>query len=146
MAIRLSDLNETLSSVVLSGDVKEKITTSATAATGTVAFDVMTQQILYYTTNATANFTVNIRGNSTNTLDSRMAVGQSITLAFMVTNGATAYRNTAVQVDGVAVTPKWQGGTAPASGNTSSVDTYSYTVIKTGAAAFSVFAALTQFA
>jgi hypothetical protein len=54
-------------------------------------------------------------------------------VAFLVTNGATAYYQTALTVDSVAVTPKWQGGTAPTSGNASSVDIYLVTIIKTAA-------------
>lgn len=132
--------------VVLIGDVKEKTTVSATAATGTIAFDVLTQQVLFLTVDSTENFTVNIRGNESTTLDSLMAVGESITAALLVTNGGTAHYNTVVQVDGATVTPKFQGGTAPDAGNASSVDIYTYTVIKTGSAAFSVFASQTQFA
>jgi hypothetical protein len=75
-----------------------------------------------------------------------MATGQSITAVFMVTQGATAYYSSAVQVDGSSVTPKWQGGTAPTSGNASSIDVYSYTIIKTGSAAFTVLASQTKFA
>ena len=45
-----------------------------------------------------------------------------------------------------SVTPEWQGGSAPDSGNTNSLDSYVYTVIKTGDAAFTVLAAQTQFA
>jgi hypothetical protein len=75
-----------------------------------------------------------------------MSTGQMITAVFLVTNGSPAYYNTAVQVDGSSVTPKWQGGTAPTSGNTSSVDIYTYTIIKTGSATFSVFASQTKFA
>lgn len=138
--------NKTLVATLFDNNTREKTTVSATAATGTIAFDVLTQQVLFFTSNATGNFTVNIRGDGSNTLDSLMAVGDSITLAFLVTNGGTAYYNTAVQVDGSAVTPKWQGGTAPDAGNASSVDIYTYTVIKTGSAAFSVFASQTQFA
>jgi hypothetical protein len=63
-----------------------------------------------------------------------------------VTQGATAYYNNAVQVDGSSVTPKWQGGTAPSAGNASSVDVYTYTIIKTGNAAFTVFASQIRFA
>ena len=123
----------------------EKMTVSATAATGTIAYDALTQAALYYTTNASANWTVNFRGDSGNSLDSIMATGESLTLAFLVTNGATAYYNSAVQIDGNSVTPKWQGGTAPTSGNTSSIDMYVYNIVKTGSATFTVFAAQTQF-
>ena len=124
----------------------EKATVSATAATGTVSFDVITQAVLYYTTNASANWTLNIRGDGSNSMNSIMDTGESITIAHLVTQGGTAYYNSAVQVDGSSVTPEWQGGSAPTSGNTSSVDVYTYTVIKTADATFTVFASQTQFA
>ena len=120
--------------------------TSATAASSTVNFDVVTQSVLYYTTNATGNFTLNIRGDGSTTLNSLLSDGDALTIVFLVTNGGTAYYHSALTVDGVSVTPKWQGGTAPSSGNTSSIDSYSYTVIKTGNAAFTVLASQTRFA
>jgi hypothetical protein len=123
----------------------EKMTISATAATGTIAYDALTQSALYYTTNASGNFTVNFRGDGSTTLDSVMATGEALTLVFLVTNGATAYYNTAVQVDGSAVTAKWQGGVAPSAGNVSAIDAYVYTVIKTASATFTVLASQTQF-
>lgn len=124
----------------------EKVTVSATAATGTINYDVTTQSVLYYTSNAAANWTVNLRASSGTSLDSVMATGESITVAFLVTQGSTPYYNNALQVDGNAVTPKWQGGTAPTSGNASSIDAYVYTIVKTGAATFTVFASQTKFA
>ena len=127
-------------------NIKEAATISATAATGTINFDITTQSVLYYTTNASANFTVNFRGSSTASLDSIMATGESISATFLNTNGATAYYNSVVQVDGSTVTPKWQGGSAPTLGNASSVDTYTYVIMKTGSAAFTVFASQTRFA
>ena len=127
-------------------DIAEAATVSATAATGTIAYDVTTQSVLYYTSNASANWTVNFRGSSGTSLNTLMSTGQMITLAFLVTQGSTAYYNSAVQVDGSSVTPKWQGGTAPAAGNASSIDVYTYTIVKTGSAAFTVFASQTKFA
>jgi hypothetical protein len=128
------------------GDVLETATISATAATGTINYDVTTQAVLYYTSNASANWTVNFRGSSGTSLNTLMATGESLTVAFFVTQGATAYYNSVVQVDGSTVTPKFQGGTAWASGNASSIDAYTYTIVKTGSAAFTVFAAQTKFA
>jgi len=124
----------------------ETVTVSATAATGTINYDVTTQSVLYYTTNASANWTVNFRASSGTSLDTAMATGESVTIAFLVTQGTTAYYNSTVQVDGVSVTPKWQGGSAPTAGNPSSIDAYTYTIIKTGAAAFTVLASQTRFA
>jgi hypothetical protein len=126
--------------------LKEVITVSATAATGTINYDAATQSVLYYTTNASGNFTVNFRASSGTTLNTLMATGESMSFSFLATDGSTAYYNSAVTVDGNSVTPKWQGGTAPTSGNASSVDVYNYVVIKTGSAAFTVLASQTKFA
>lgn len=127
-------------------NAKEVATVSATAATGTINYDITTQSVLYYTSNASANWTVNFRGSSGTSLNTLMATGECITAAFLVTQGGTAYYNSAVQVDGNSVTPKWQGGTAPTAGNASGVDVYTYTIVKTGSAAFTIFAAQVQFA
>lgn len=124
----------------------ETVTIAATAATGTVNFDVSTQSILYYTSNASANWTLNIRGSSSTTLNSIMATGQSVTVTHLVTQGGTAYYNSAVTVDGSSVTPKWSGGSAPSAGNASSVDVYTYTLFKTGSGSFTVFASQTRYA
>jgi hypothetical protein len=114
---------------------EERCTVSATAATGTIAFDTQTQGVLYYTTNASANFTLNFTN-----VDANLAVGDSISCVFLNTNGATAYYPTAFQVDSVGVTPKFSGGTAPSAGNASAIDAYSFTIIKTAAATFTVLA------
>ncbi len=127
-------------------NILETATISATAATGTINYDVTTQSVLYYTTNASGNFTVNFRGSSGTSLNTIMATGESLSATFLVTNGSTAYYNSAVQVDGSSVTPKWQGGTAPTSGNASSIDSYTYVIIKTGSATFTVLASVTKFA
>lgn len=124
----------------------EITTVSATAATGTINLDVVTQAVLYYTTNASGNWTLNVRGNSTTTLNSILAVGQSITVVFLNTNGATPYYHSALQVDGSAVTPKWVGGTAPTSGNASSIDAYSFTIIKTASATYTALASTGKYA
>jgi len=126
--------------------LRETATVTATAATGTINFDAITQSVLYYTANATANWTLNVRGNSGTTLNNTMATGQSLTIAFLVTIGATQYRQTGFQIDGSNVTPKWQGGSAPTTGNANSIDIYSVTIVKTGNATFTVFEAQTRFA
>ena len=123
----------------------EVTTVSATAAASTINYDVTTQSVIYYTSNATANWTVNFRGSSGTSLNTLMSTGQSMTLVFLVTQGATAYYNNAVTIDGNSVTPKYQGGTAWTAGNASGIDAYSYTIVKTGSAAFTVFASQTQF-
>jgi hypothetical protein len=125
---------------------EERLTVSATAATGTIPFDILTSGILYYTSNASANWTLNVRGSSGATLNDSLATNDSITVVFFVTNGVTPYYQTGFQIDGSAVTPKWQNGTAPSAGNASSIDIYSYTIVKTGDAAFTAFGSQTKFA
>jgi hypothetical protein len=125
---------------------EEIVTVSATAATGTINYDALTQGVLYYTTNASANWTLNLRGNSSTTLNTMLATGSAITLVFMVTNGSTAYYGTQLQIDGTNITPKWQNGVAPTAGSASSIDAYTYTVIKTGSATYTVIASQTKFA
>ena len=126
--------------------IVEPTTISATAATGTINYDVATQSIVYYTTNATANWTINFRALSSATLNSLMSTGQTITVTFMATQGATAYYNSAVTIDGAAITPKWQSGITPNAGNANSVDTYTYAIIKTANATFTVLASQTRYA
>lgn len=130
----------------LATGIRETTTISATASTGTINFDVSTQVVLYYTTNASGNFTLNFRGSSGATLNSILSTGQSLSATFLCTNGSTAYYNSAVTIDGNSVTPKWQGGSAPTSGNASSIDVYTYVVIKTASATFTVLASVTKFA
>jgi len=128
--------------------VIEPLTISATAATGTVAIDA-SNGTTYYTTNASANWVVNLRWNSSTTLNSKLSTGEMTTTSFMVRQGGTAYYPTSIQVNGTTsgVTTRWQGSTgAPTSGNANSTDMYTFTVIKTGSATFDVFAAQTRFA
>jgi hypothetical protein len=125
---------------------EERTTIAATAATGTVAFDALTQSVLYFTSNASANWTLNIRGNSGTTLNSILTTGDAITVTHLVTQGATAYYNSAVQIDGTSVTPKWQNGAAPANGSANSIDVYTYTIIKTASATYTVIASQSKFA
>lgn len=118
----------------------------ASAATGTINVDCTTSTVWYYTSNATANFTLNFRSTSSVSLDTLMTTGQSITVVFLNTNGATAYYPTVYQIDGSAVTPKWIAGTAPTAGNASSIDAYTLTIIKTASATYTVIASQTKFA
>jgi len=131
---------------IVLNDAAEVATVSATAATGTINYDITTQSVLYYTSNASANWTVNFRASSGTSLNTLMSTGQSMTVAFLVTQGSTAYYNSAVQVDGTTsgVTTRWLGG-APTAGNASGIDSLRYLIIKTGSATFTVLASNTQF-
>jgi hypothetical protein len=126
--------------------ILESVTVTASAPSATTNYDFKTQAVQYYTSNATTNFTLNIRGNSTTSLNTVMAIGQSATAVLMVTNGATPYYPNVVQIDGSTVTPRIQGGLPITAGNALSVDIYSITIIKTANATFSTFVSQTVFA
>ena len=125
---------------------EETITLSAVAATGAINIDTLTSAVNIRTVNASGNWTINVRGDGTTTLDSLMAVGTQVSVVFESPQGATAYYPTAFNVDGSAVVPKWLGGTAPSSGNINSNDVYVYTIRKTGAATFTALASQSKFA
>lgn len=136
--------SSTFATVLL--NAAETTTVSATAATGTINYYINSQSVLYYTTNASANWTLNVAFSAGTSLNTAMATGQSVTIAFLVTQGATAYYASAMTIDGTSVTPKWQGGTAPTAGNASSIDVYTYTITKTASATYTVLASQVKFA
>jgi hypothetical protein len=121
-------------------------TVTATAPAASINYDFKTQAVRFYTASNTTNFTVNIRGNSTTTLDATMATGQFATMVLLVTNGATPYYPNVIQIDGVTVTPKYQGGVTITAGNASSIDIYTITIVKTASATFTSFVSQTKFA
>ena len=124
---------------------QEDVNVVASAATGTINFDVSTASVWYYTSNATANHTLNFRYSSSATLSSALAVGDAITLVWLNTNGTTAYYPNVIQIDGSTVTPKVPA--AISAGNASSIDAYSFTIIKTAATpTYTVLETQTKFA
>jgi len=134
----------TLTDAVVKG-LEEDVNVVASAATGTINFDVETASVWYYTSNASANHTLNFRYNSSTSLSSKLAVGDSITLVWLNTNGATAYYPNTIQIDGSTVTPKVPA--AISAGNASAIDAYSFTIIKTAATpTYTVLETQTKFA
>jgi hypothetical protein len=133
----------TLADTTIRG-LEEDINIVASAATGTINFDVATASIWYYTSNATANHTLNFRYNSSTTLNNALPVGDTITLVWLNTNGTTAYYPNVIQIDGTTVTPKVPA--AITAGNASSIDAYSFTIIKTAANTYTVLETQTKFA
>lgn len=102
--------------------------------------DCLTSGIWYFTTAATATFGFNFRGNSSTTLNSALAVNQSITISIINTSGSTAYYPSTFTIDGTTVSPKWTGGTAPSAGNASALDVYTFTILKTASATYTILA------
>lgn len=153
-AVLVSDTGtQTLTNKTLSGanianaiikGIEEDVEINATAATGTINIDVNTASIHFFTTAATANFTLNFRFSSSVSLNTSLATGDSITLVVLNTSGATAFFPNVIQIDGTSVTPKVP--IAITAGNASAIDVYSFTIIKTASATFTVLETQTKFA
>jgi len=119
----------------------EKVSPNATGATGTINYDLLSQAIILQTANATANFTLNFRGNSATTLDSIMSSNQSITCTFININGSTAYVPNVISIDSNVVTAHWAGNTGIAPAATiAGRDVYNFNIIKTAANTYTVLA------
>ena len=117
-----------------------------TSTSGTIDVDCDAKGVIFFTNAQTANRTINFRGDGSTTLNSYMGTNDVITISVMMLQTGSAYYLNAIQIDGSAVTPEWQGGTAPSAGNANSVDVYSFTIFKTASATYTVLASQVQFA
>jgi hypothetical protein len=124
---------------------KEKITRDVSGASGTVNYDILTQAILYSSGNATANFTINIRGNSTISLNTVMNSNESMTCTYIATNTSPAYYANVISIDGTVVTPKWVSPGAPAGGTPNAQDVYTFNILKIAANTYNVLGSKTGF-
>jgi len=127
-------------------NIIEPASVSGTAPTATTNFYINSGAVQYITANNANNWTLNFAFSSGTTLNSAMAVNDSISCTLIVTNTTTAYYASAFTIDGTSVTPKWQNGAAPTSGNTSALDIYTFVIIKTAASTYTVLASQTKFA
>jgi hypothetical protein len=136
--------------------IMERAQVGNTAFTGTISYDILTTGAVFVTTaNATGNWNLNLRGNSSTTINSMMTTEQSLTFVVIVPQGSTGYfqnaqgSNVGFLIDGTTtnVTVRWQDGIQPnATVNTNGHDVYTYSIIKTGSATYQVLASKTRFA
>ena len=126
-------------------EVIEKVAID-TSTSGLFQAELAERAVVYLTNNQTANRQINFRGDSSTSLDSMLAVGESITMSVLADQGATPYYFNTYTIDGNAATMRWSGGSAPSGGNASGIDVYSFTIIKTASATFTVLGSLTQYA
>jgi hypothetical protein len=136
----------TATSAVKPLNIAEPASVSGTAPTATTNFYINSGAVQYITGNNANNWTLNFAFSSGTSLNTAMATNDSISCTLVVTNSTTAYYPSAFTIDGTSVTPKWQGGTAPTSGNASSIDSYTFVIIKTASATYTVLASQTKFA
>jgi hypothetical protein len=100
----------------------------------------------YYNATTTTNWTLNVAWSAGTSFNTATAIGDTITIGLMVSNGSTAYYQTAMTIDSTSVTPKWQNATAPTSGDPSSIDIYTFTILKTAASTYIVLGTVVKFA
>jgi hypothetical protein len=103
---------------------------------GSVDFNVIDQSIAFYT--PTGNININIRGNSTVSLNNIMDSNSSLTCAALVTNGATPYIISSVSIDGSLRTVKYPIPGTVGTGTPNGVDAYTFNIIKTAANTYTV--------
>ena len=119
-----------------------------TGVGGNVNIDVSNNTVYYFTSNTTANVTFNFRANGVNggNLDSLLSIGQSVSSAILLRQGATKYRAN-VYIDSALQVPYWLGNSAPgyAATQQESIDTYSFNIIKTAANTYTVLASNSNF-
>ena len=145
VSVTLGDISTTR---LRTNEVIEKVNfNSGTALTGTVALDLATNCVHYFDTNASGDFTLNLRGDGSTTLNSFLNSNESLTCAVISDMGGTAYKLTGLQIDGTNVWTNviWQGGAEPSAGTDDGTDSYFFTIIKTGANAYKVMASFTSY-
>jgi hypothetical protein len=138
------EANRITSSIKANG-LTEKVTIISSSPSANNNIDLIANNVYYYTINAANNFSFNFRANSSTTLNNFLSIEESITVAILTTQGSTAYYNTTITIDQISVTPKWYGEVAPTSGNINGIDVYTYVIIKTANASFTVIASQSQY-
>lgn len=141
----LGNLSWVNKNIFNSAAIIESVSIVATAPPTTTHFNCATQGILYYTSNANTNFTLNFRGDASNTLSSILPISRTLTVVLLMTNGATPYRPTQFNIDGTNRTVRWIDGTEPTIGNANSIDAYNFTIIRTAQNSYTILAGLTKF-
>ena len=147
--LTLTDTSVTFGNIqasrITTNEIVEKVDIKADVLTGTHNVNLEDNSVHFYTSDATGNFVFNCRGGASTALNTIMATGDVMTFTALATNGSTPRYCTGIQIDGSSQTVKWVSGTAPSAGNASSIDSYTFSIIKTGNAAYTVIGALTMY-
>ena len=142
--------NKTLTSPVINfssiSSPIEPVTVNASSPGATLNYYVQSGTVVYYTSNATNNFTWNVGYDGFFNINTWLANNRALTIVLLVTNGTTAYYPNAFSIDGTSVTPKYVGGNAITAGNANSIDSYTMTIIKTASATYTVLLSQTKLA
>tara|TARA_Y100001963_G_scaffold156987_1_gene251969 strand:- start:684 stop:1535 length:852 start_codon:yes stop_codon:yes gene_type:complete len=127
----------TLAGLDLAGLLTEHVTVTAGKLSDAANLDLANGNVFLFTTAESTTATPNLRYDASTTLNSKMAVGDVVTVVLVTTANASAFC-AQLTIDGAAVTENWVGGSAPDGGGSSGVDIHSYTIIKTASATWTV--------
>ena len=127
----------TLAGLDLAGLLTEHVTVTAGKLSDAANLDLANGNVFLFTTAESTTATPNLRYDASTTLNSKMAVGDVVTVVLITTANASAFC-AQLTIDGAAVTENWVGGSAPSDGGSSGVDIHSYTIVKTADAAWTV--------
>ena len=129
--------------VDFTGLLKENVNLINGKLSDNTDIDLANGMVHHFTTQETTTSTPNIRFDSSTTLDSKMSVGDSISITLITTAASSGY-SANITIDGSPITENWVGGNAPTGGGSSGVDVYSYTIVKTATATYVVIANLSK--
>ena len=145
--VKVTGVTATTSFSVGPGLLQEKSEVPASALTGTVNFDIVDDGMVHWHyTNASGTWVVNLRGDASTTFNSIMDIGKTAVFTLYSASNNTSYYMTDFQIDGVSMTERWNGGSAPTAGTGSGTDVYTFNIFKTGDAAYTVYANFSNFA
>ena len=133
------------SGVDFSNILKEGVKITADTLSNNPNVDLSNGMVHLFTTTETTTATQNLRFDGSTSLNSKMSVGEAVTVVVIVTASVVGYAATTT-IDGAAVTESWFNGSAPASGGTSGYDVYNHHIIKTADATFVVLSNIINYA
>ena len=142
-AVTTSSTGLQATDIDLAGLLREQVTVTAGKLSDNTNIDLQNGMVHLFTTTESTTSTPNLRYNGSTSLNSKMAIGEAISVTLITTAAAGGY-SAQLTIDGSAVTENWIGGSAPDAGGSSGVDIYAYTIIKTADATFTVIGSLSK--
>ena len=133
------------SGVDFSSLLREGVNITAGKLSDNTNIDLSNGMVHLFTTTETTTSTPNIRLDGSNSLNSKMSIGEAITVVIIVTAAAAGY-SAQLTIDGSAVTEEWNGGSAPSAGGSGGYDVYNHNIIKTADATYVVLSNIINYA
>lgn len=125
----------TTAGIKFNKQIFEEVNVTAGKLSDNTEINISNGQVHLFTTAESTTSTPNIM--STTGINTDMSVGESLVVTIITTANASAY-SANITIDSAAVTENWVGGSAPSAGGSSGVDIHTFTIIKTGSAAYTV--------